>query len=106
MTKYLMLYNIDTENYLHEEEMVNKILKAIPEAKIIDKSYMCGEEINEGRSLWIPEEKFLIAWTIANYQELLGIEFYDHDDDTTSDNGLECLMNRQSDKSRVKYFED
>lgn len=106
-TKYVFLYNIYPIEYTHDEVNKNKILKAIPETIVLNEQRVMGKIINEGdgESIWIPEEKYLIGWTLANYEDLLDISFIGNlGYEVTSDCGVEWFNEHKDDEFYVKYL--
>lgn len=101
--KYIMLYNLDDD--LYSMQMVNKIQKAIPTAKILNFSlFQEGTEIDhDGKSIWIPEQYYMIALTIVNYEDLLDIGFYDWEPETTIDDLVEWFEMHKNNDNYIKY---
>jgi hypothetical protein len=98
----MFLYNLDTED-LYNEILVNKITKVIPETKVLDISlYNDGKDVVNGFSIWVPEDKYMIALTIANYEELLGITFMNEEPDVISDYLIEWF-NDHNKEQYIKY---
>lgn len=105
MQKYIFLYNINTDYESYDEIIKNKILKAIPEAVILKGNYMMNKVFPEGESIWVPEEKYLIAWTIVNYKELLDISFINNlEGEVNSDDGVKWFNMHKDDEFYVKYM--
>lgn len=100
--KYILLYNLGEDN-IADERNKNKVLKAIPEAKIIPEQVMMGKS-HEGDSLWIPEDKFLIGWTIFNYEGLLRITFDDWESEVVADDGVEWFERHRNTESLVRWL--
>lgn len=108
-TKYMFLYNIDEDYICSDEVMVNKLKIAIPETKVLNFS-LCkkdfdSEEIFQepGKSIWVPADKYLIAWTICNYEYLLSISFTESDGNMSVDDGLEW-WNMHNKEQYIKYL--
>jgi hypothetical protein len=108
--KYVFLYNLfdddlDDELNYFEKQMVEDIKKVIPEALILDESrftypqeakkYGFKDEITEGKSIWIPEDKYMIAWVIANYDNLMR-------NDMTLEEGFEWFETHRNNPFFVK----
>lgn len=60
----IFLYNIDWDL---EKKQVNKILKALPDARLIQSPHDSFSDYQ----LWVPVDQFLIAWTLINYNCLM-----------------------------------
>ncbi len=76
--KYIMLYNVELESE-YDYQKTKEITTAIPQA-IIQPFCIYRGEIHGGvdyNSIWIPEDTFLIAWTMFNYELLLDPEEWD-----------------------------
>jgi hypothetical protein len=109
--KYVFLYNLIGEDYEYEDLLVEKIYRVVPEMKILDECRynveINGSRIGEGRSIWVPEDKYLIAWTVANYEDLLGINLlnFNHQEyKITADDGVEWFENHRNDDFYIKEF--
>lgn len=60
----MFLYNVD---WKLDKRQIKRVLKAIPDARLVDNpSNQCADY-----ELWVPEEDFLIAWTLINYHCLI-----------------------------------
>lgn len=86
--KYIFLYNIDSQPDDFELSMVANLKRVMPELIIRPFSIIKGKRCN-GASIWVPQEKYLMAWTICNYNLLLGLPFADNNLKVTLDDGLE-----------------
>lgn len=109
--KYVFLYNLIGEDYEYEDFLVEKIYRVVPEMKILDECRynveINGSRIGESRSIWVPEDKYLIAWTVANYEDLLGINLlnFNHQEyKITADDGVEWFENHRNDDFYIKEF--
>ena len=85
--------------------MINKIKKVIPSTKILDFSlFQKGNEIDyNNRSIWIPEQYYMIALTIANYEDLLNIGFYDWEPETKVDDLVKWFEMHKNNEKYIKY---
>lgn len=103
MTKYILLYN-----YFGDEEEYNnlKVLEwLIPDLKVRPFQIIRREK-ESGKSIWIPEEKYLMAWTIWNYEDLMGyVETGDDCYYETIERGLEWYKIHAEDDIYV-WFDD
>lgn len=100
MKKYVFLYNVD-EGELETDVMTNKLDVANVDFVVLNYSISEHKIDYEGNSLWILEDEYLIAWTILNYEELLGIQFYDMELITEAREGIKWF-NRHKD---IDYLE-
>lgn len=99
MTKYIMLYNYDHEEY--DLNVLDAVMTMFPDAKLENYS-ICNPngEIwkHEGSiSLWLPENQYLACWMFVNMLATDDIEngfLHEFLDDYTIDDGIE-YMNRQ-----------
>jgi hypothetical protein len=90
------MYNVDGD-FLVQEIFQNKLKQAgidfyfdkvsiMPTLDCIIGNKESEYEVNdEGSSLWVLEEHYLIAFALLNYEELLDINFYDIDEMTVQD---------------------
>lgn len=101
--KYYMLFNVDLEDECGPDiQMCNNIKNAIPETKILQGSYYQGaHHPDELSSLWVPEDKFLIAWTIANYDYLVN----DDEFQISANEAFIWLEERKNNPIYIKEFE-
>ncbi len=92
MTKYIFLYNYLEGEY--DRKILERIKKLIPEI-VVKPFAIIGGEIISGKSIWVPEHKYLIAWTLWNYDDLIkGIQ--EEGDYPTVDEGLEWYENHRN----------
>lgn len=62
MKKYIFLFNVDDE----DENIIETLKKIVPELKIKPFAIM-HHKICEGNSIWVPEDKYLLAWFAYSY---------------------------------------
>ncbi len=93
MTKYILLYNYFGGEYDRDNLRVLKLL--IPDLAIKPFQIVDGE-IESGKSIWIPEDKYLIAWTIWNYEDLMDHMRTGNPEYTTVESGIEWFEIRRN----------
>lgn len=104
MTKYILLYN-----YFGDEEECNllRVLQELMPDVEVRPFQIIGREIESGKSIWVPEEKYLMAWTIWNYYDLIE---YIHTGDgcryETIEKGLEWFESRRNNELFVWRKDD
>lgn len=101
MTKYILLYNYWDDG--DERDLLRVLQELMPDVEV-RPFQIIGREIESGKSIWVPEEKYLMAWTIWNYYDL--IEYMHTGDDnrhSTIEEGLEWFESHRNDELFVWY---
>lgn len=98
MKKYIFMYNIDND-YI-SDEMIRKLGKANVDYSVEDYGLVENKEIDHWDSLWIEEKHYLIAWTLINYNDILGYHLWEDSIDHIAQDGLNWL---EKHKENVLY---
>ncbi len=115
MKKYVFMYNIDEES-LEQEEFKNKLNKAgvdfyfedsnvVPRVDSNSLDNLIYKKVSGGSSLWVSEEHYLIAFTILNYENLLGFVWYDNFEGLDVEYCLGWYDKHKDNELFVKYFD-
>lgn len=101
MNKYIFLYN-----HFNDEEDTNnlRMLKLLMPDVVVKPFHIIKGEIESGKSIWVPEEKYLMAWTIYNYDDLMEYMRTGHDDlYATIESGLDWYETHRNNDLYVWY---
>lgn len=96
MTKYILLYNYFGDE--EERNLLRALQELMPDVEV-RPFQIISREIESGKSIWVPEEKYLMAWTIWNCYDL--IEYMHTGDDSTYEtieNGLGWFESHRNDE--------
>jgi hypothetical protein len=94
--KYILLYNYWGDE--DERDLLRVLQELMPDIEV-RPFQIIGREIVSGKSIWVPEEKYLMAWTIWHYY---GLTEYIHTDDDyryeTIEDGLKWFESHRNDE--------
>lgn len=96
MKKYILLFNIDEELEATSNEY-SDVVKFIGNDNCVFEHYQMyhfdGEELKkyEGRSIWVTQEYYILAWCLANYEFLRECQEEGYEDDFKLDRANKWL---------------